>query len=65
MSKFKFNMEQSAEGLTVPALTAEITTEAEQLQDVLDAFGSFLKACGFQINTGEIQYVKDEDNRNE
>ena len=63
MSKHTFKIENSGYGSATPNTTAEVTTDAEQLDDVIEAFESYLKACGFQIQTGEIQFVPKEETK--
>ena len=59
MSKTTFICVQAYEGQ--PEVRTEVTTDAEQLDDVIEAFAQFLRGSGFHVHPDEIQYVKRED----
>ena len=64
MSKHTFKFQSSDLGFhESPSPQVKVSTEAEALHGVIDAFESYLKACGFQIQTGEIQFVPKEETK--
>jgi hypothetical protein len=60
MNKHTFKMEQAYEGQ--PATTHEITTDAETIPEVLDAFVLYLRGCGYHVEQDEIQYLRKDSN---
>jgi len=64
MSKHTFKFKTSALGFhEEPSPKVKVSTEAEHLDALIDTFESYLKACGFQIQTGEIQFVPREETK--
>lgn len=58
--RFSYKMEEQAfASFYVPETSIEYTVEAESLDDVCEAFGNYLKACGFVFD-GYIGVVDDE-----
>jgi hypothetical protein len=64
MSKHTFKFKTTDLGFhESPTAQVKVWTDAESLDGVIDAFESYLKACGFQIQTGEIQFVPKEETK--
>jgi hypothetical protein len=55
MNRHTFLLEQSYDNQ--PATTHEVTTDAETISDILDAFVLYLRGCGFSVEDGEITYA--------
>lgn len=58
MTKHTFSMQQAYENM--PATSHETTTDAETINDILDAFVLHLRGCGFHVNEGEIEFLRKE-----
>lgn len=61
MNKFKFTKYPDPDNREFDKSTVEVTFEATTIDDVLAELEYFLSGCGFQVQKGSIEYIKDED----